>query len=73
MKNERMEIRLDEMSMVTGGTVNKNPTPGNPGIDGIINGKNYDAVAQAIADILNGDDVRTRRVDDSRDIYDCVI
>ena len=68
-----MEIRLDEMSMVTGGTVNKNPTPGNPGIDGIINGKNYDAVAQAIADILNGDNVRTRRVDDSRDIYDCVI
>ena len=73
MKNERMEIRLDEMSMVTGGTVNKNPTPGNPGIDGIINGKNYDAVAQAIADILNGDNVRTRQVDDSRDIYDCVI
>ena len=73
MKNEMMEIRLDEMSMVTGGTVNKNPTPGNPGIDGIINGKNYDAVAQAIADILNGDNVRTRRVDDSRDIYDCVI
>ena len=69
----KTEISMNEMAMVSGGTVNKNPTPGNVGIDGIINGSNYDAVAQVIADILNGDDQRSRGVDNSRDIYDCVI
>ena len=42
-------------------------------IDDIINGKNYDAIAQMIADYLNGDDVRTREVDNNVDIYDCEI
>jgi len=73
MKNEMTEIRIDDMTMFIGGTVNKNPTPGNPGIDVIINGKNYDAIAQYIADILNGDNVRTRKVDNDLDIYDCII
>ena len=72
MKAYEMELNLDQMALAAGGTVNKNPTPGNVGIDGIINGQNYDAIAQAIADWLNGDDVRTRQVE-SRDIYDCEI
>ncbi|MBQ8137501.1 MAG: hypothetical protein IJ174_08725 [Clostridia bacterium] len=71
MKTE-MELNLEELEMANGGTVNKNPTPGNVGIDLIINGKNYDALAQAIANILNGDNVRTRNVQ-QRDIYDCKI
>ena len=42
-----MEIPIEMLDQVTGGTVNKSPTPSNPGsIDPIINGKNYDAIAQ---------------------------
>ena len=74
MNNYEMELNLNQMAGITGGKINKNPDPGkmDPGIDGIINGQNYDAIAQAIADWLNGDDVRTRQVE-SRDIYDCEI
>ena len=36
-----------------------------------VNGKKYDAIAQYIANILNGDDVRTREVNANVDIYDC--
>ena len=73
MKNY-MEIPMEMLDQVTGGTVNKNPTPSNPGgIDQIINGKNYDAIAQKIADWLNGDDVRTRPIDNTQDINDYII
>ena len=70
-------IVLTDLDMVAGGTANKNPNPSTGSIDGmidnVINGKNYDAIAQAIADYLNGDDVRTRQVDNNVDIYDCEI
>ena len=71
----KMEIREELLNRVTGGTVNKNPTPGNMTsiVDQTINGKNYDALAQMIADWLNGDDKRTRPIDNSKDIYDCKI
>ena len=42
-------------------------------IDDMINGENYDALAQIIADYLNGDNVRTRQIDNNVDIYDCEI
>ena len=78
MMNNRtnlMEIEMTELARVTGGQVNKNPNPGkmDPGIDQIINGKNYDAVAQKIADWLNGDTERTRPIDNSQDINDFII
>ncbi len=71
----KMEIREELLNRVTGGTVNKNPTPSNTTsiVDQTINGKNYDAVAQMIADWLNGDDVRTRKIDNTQDINDFVI
>ena len=66
------EMEINELEMVNGGTVNKNPNPGklDNGIDGILNGKTYDRIAQMIADRLNGDDVRKRKVDNSQDIND---
>ena len=69
------KIGLDELAMVAGGTVNDNYTPDSygDGIDDMINGDNYDAIAQKIADYLNGDDKRTRKVDNNVDIYDCEI
>ena len=75
MMNNRtnlMEIEMTELDRVTGGQVNKNPNPGklDNGIDGILNGKTYDRIAQMIADRLNGDDVRKRKVDNSQDIND---
>lgn len=68
-------ISLDNLDKVTGGTVNDNYAPGgyDSGIDCIINGDNYDEIAQIIADIINGDDVRTRDVDSDVDIYDFII
>lgn len=68
-------ISEELLNEVTGGTVNKNPTPSNTTsiVDQTINGKNYDAVAQMIADWLNGDDVRTRKIDNSQDINDYMI
>jgi hypothetical protein len=73
MNTNTIELDMNMMGAVTGGTVNKNPTPGNPGIDIIINGDNYDTIAQAIANWLNGDDVRTRKINNDVDIYDCDI
>ncbi len=69
------EIELTYLDRVTGGKVNSNPTPsGAAGIaDSAINGKNYNAVAQMIADWLNGDDVRTRKIDNTQDINDFII
>ncbi len=69
----RNELDMNQMEQVAGGTVNKNPTPNNPQIDSIINGDNYDAIAQAIANWLNGDNVRSRNVQNDVDIYDCDI
>ena len=71
----QIEINEELLDRVTGGTVNKNPNPKNTTsvMDQTINGKNYDALAQMIADWLNGDDVRTRKIDNNQDIYDCII
>ena len=68
------ELNLNQMEQISGG-VNNNPNPCkmDPGIDGIINGQNYDAIAQAIADWLNGDNTRTRNVNNDVDIYDTAI
>ena len=75
MNTNTMELNMNQMGQITGGTNNKNPNPGkmDPGIDGIINGENYNAVAQAIADWLNGDDERSRNVNNDVDIYDTAI
>ena len=75
MNTYETELNLNQMVRITGGTNNKNPNPGkmDPGIDGIINGKNYDAIAQLIADWLNGDDNRSRNVNNDVDIYDTAI
>lgn len=70
--NNTIELKAKQMNNVAGGTVNKDLKPDNVGwIDQTINGKNYDAIAQYIANILNGDDVRTREVNANVDIYDC--
>ncbi len=75
MNNYEMELNLNQMAGITGGKINKNPDPGkmDPGIDGIINGKNYDAIAQWIANWLNGDNNRSRKVNNNVDIYDTEI
>jgi hypothetical protein len=75
MKTNETELNLNQMGEITGGTNNKNPNPGkmDPGIDGIINGKNYDAIAQWIANWLNGDNKRSRKVNNNVDIYDTEI
>ena len=72
MNTYEMEMNQTQMGRITGGTNNKNPNPDkmDPGIDGIINGKNYDAIAQKIADWLNGDNDRSRNVNNNVDIYD---
>ena len=72
MNTNTMELIPDLMVWITGGTNNKNPNPGkmDPGIDGIINGPNYDAIAQKIADWLNGDNNRSRNVNNDVDIFD---
>ena len=74
MNTNTKELNLNQMGQITGG-VNNNPNPGtmDPGIDGIINGPNYDAIAQKIADWLNGDDDRSRNVNNDVDIYDTAI
>jgi hypothetical protein len=72
MKTYEMELNLNQMVQITGGKTNKNPTPDklDSGIDLIINGKNYDLIAQWIANWLNGDNTRSRRVNNDVDIYD---
>lgn len=67
------ELNLDQMVKVTGGKGNPTPDNMDPGIDGIINGKNYDAIAQWIANWLNGDNKRSRKVNNNVDIYDTEI
>ena len=64
-------MNMNQLEQITGG-VNNNPNPDkmDPGIDGIINGKNYDLIAQLIADWLNGDNNRTRNVNNDINIYD---
>ena len=75
MKAMIKELSGPEMMAVTGGKTNNNPNPGkmDPGIDGIINGKNYDAIAQWIANWLNGDNKRSRKVNNNVDMYDTEI
>ena len=67
-------MNMNQLEQITGG-VNNNPNPDkmDPGIDGIINGKNYDLIAQLIADWLNGDNNRTRNVNNDINIYDTEI
>ena len=74
MNTCRMEMNMNQLEQITGG-VNNNPNPDkmDPGIDGIINGKNYDLIAQLIADWLNGDNNRTRNVNNDINIYDTEI
>ena len=52
MKAMIKELSGPEMMAVTGGKTNNNPNPGSmtSPIDQIVNGKNYDAIAQMIAD-----------------------
>ncbi len=75
MNTYEMEMDQNQMGRITGGSNNKNPNPDkmDPGIDGIINGKNYDAIAQWIANWLNGDNKRSRKVNNNVDIYDTEI
>ena len=75
MNTYETELNLNQMVQITGGKNNKNPNPDkmDPGIDGIINGKNYNAIAQKIADWLNGDTNRSRNVNNDVDIYDTAI
>ena len=75
MNTYEMEMNQNQMGRITGGSNNKNPNPDkmDPGIDGIINGEKYNAIAQAIADWLNGDNNRTRNVNNDVDIYDTAI
>ena len=72
MKSSKMELNIMELEGIRGGITQKNPTPDriDRGIDQILNGRNYDALAQIIADWLNGDLNRSRLVDNSVDIYD---
>ena len=74
MNTYETELNPNQMVKITGGT-NNNPNPDkmDPGIDGIINGKNYDLIAQLIADWLNGDNNRTRNVNNDINIYDTEI
>ena len=72
MKSSKMELNIMELEGIRGGITHKNPTPDriDRGIDQILNGRNYDALAQIIADWLNGDLNRSSLVDNSVDIYD---
>ena len=74
MNTYETELNPGQMVRITGG-VNNNPNPGkmDPGVDGMINGETYNAIAQAIADWLNGDDNRSREVNNNVDIYDTAI
>lgn len=69
------EMNMKQLIKVTGGTVNDNYSPDayTDNLDEILNGEKYDTLAQWIADYLNGDNVRTREVDNCIDIYDCEI
>ena len=74
MNTYETELNPGQMVRITGG-VNNNPNPDkmDPGIDGMINGQNYDAIAQQIADWLNGDNDRSRNVNNNVNIYDTEI
>ncbi len=76
MMNSGMTAICEELlDRAAGGAVNNNPSPANMTgiVDETINGRNYDAIAQMIADWLNGYDVRTRIVDNSQNIYDFIV
>ncbi len=76
-KEEKMkyEMNSDMLSAVNGGKVNKNIDPKSitNWVDSTINGKEYDALAQIIADALNPKQERIRPVNNNVDIYDCAI
>lgn len=62
------------LDKVAGGKVNKNITPGPGGIGGVVdstlNGKNYDAVAEALLKKIQPPPPRSRKVNNDVDIYD---
>ena len=66
------EMNVMQMEEITGGVTHKNPTPSklDAPIDGILNGPFYDMIAQMFADWANGDNVRTRKVNNETDIHD---
>lgn len=72
MNTNKAELNLMELEGIHGGITHKNPTPDryDRGIDQILNGKTYDWIAQKIADWLNGDTERSRKVNNKVDIYD---
>ena len=72
MKTNTMELNTSQMEKIFGGG---NPTPNNldAPVDEILNGKNYNWIAQMIANWLNGDNNRTRNVNNDVDIYDTAI
>ena len=72
MKSSKMELNIMELEGIRGGITHKNPTPDriDRGIDQILNGRNYDALAQIIADWLNGDLNSSSLVENSVVIYD---
>ena len=69
------EIRMNQLGRAAGGTVNKNPSAKDPGsiVDITINGENYDALAQVIANKLCPPKPRNRGVINGQDINDVAI
>ena len=70
-------LNEDQLEMVTGGTVNDNLTPGDlPDIDGIINDRNYEQIADYLAYLISRNDPnstynrRFRGVNNNVNIYD---
>ena len=72
MNMNTMELNTSQLEMIFGGG---NPTPSklDAPVDEVLNGKNYDWIAQLIADWLNGDNSRSRSVNNDVDIYDTAI
>ncbi len=71
----KYELNSDLLSAVNGGKVNKNIDPNsiNGWVDSTINGREYDALAQRIADRLNPKQDRIRPVNNAVNIFDCGI
>lgn len=69
-------LKDEELNQVAGGTVNDNMTPDGPDIDDIINGPNYEYVADLLAGLLSRNNpnssytTRTRGVNNNVNIYD---
>ena len=73
MNTKTMELNASQMEKVFGGGGNPTPNKLDAPVDEILNGKNYNWIAQRIADWLNGDNNRSRNVNNDVDIYDTAI